>query len=171
MHTGTDGIGLVDGDSLARPKQARQVIAVAADPMASAIPLLHDRERLGGAATAYLCRGFGLKDKPETIERQAEVRSWLDSVDEPSPSGKSWRKAMKVVVPLWYFFAIGPACILANKAFSFCGFPAIWSWQIAWWILGIVMMWALCFKAEMATTNVTQIERAETETMIVVKET
>jgi len=32
------------------------------------------------------------------------------------------------------------------------------------------MMWALCFKAEMATTSDTQIERAEKETMTVVKE-
>jgi hypothetical protein len=29
-----------------------------------------------------------------------------------------------LLVPVWYFFAIGPACILGNKAFSFCGFPA-----------------------------------------------
>jgi len=32
------------------------------------------------------------------------------------------------------------------------------------------MMWALCFKAEMSTTNETQIQRAEVETMTVVKE-
>jgi len=32
------------------------------------------------------------------------------------------------------------------------------------------MMWALCFKAEMSTTNETQIQRAEVEQMIVVKE-
>jgi SSS family solute:Na+ symporter len=31
-------------------------------------------------------------------------------------------------------------------------------------------MWALCFKAEMSTTNETQIERAEKETNIVIKE-
>jgi Na+/proline symporter len=124
-----------------------------------------------GFVVAYLCRGLGLKDSEETRARQQEVRDWLDSVDAPSESGRKWRSAMKVVVPLWYFFAIGPACILANNAFSFCGFPAIWSWQILWWILGIVMMWALCFKAEMATTNETQIERADKETMIVVKET
>ena len=58
-----------------------------------------------------------------------------------------------------------PALALANKAFSFCGFPAIWSWQIAWWIVGIVMMWALCFKAEMSTTSEEQIRRADTETL------
>ncbi len=122
-----------------------------------------------GFGVAYLCRGLGFKDKPETVERQKEVRQWLDSVDEPSPKGKAWRKVMKVVVPLWYLFAIGPLCILANKAISFGGFPHLWSWQIIWWIIGIVVMWALCFKAEMATTNEVQIERAEKETNIVIK--
>jgi Na+/proline symporter len=124
-----------------------------------------------GLVVAYLCRGLGLKDTKETIERQAEIRGWLDSVDEPSESGKQWRKAMKIIVPVWYFFAIGPACILGNNAFSFAGFSPLWSWQIAWWILGIIMMWGLCFKAEMSTTNEIQIERANKETMIVVRET
>ena len=121
-----------------------------------------------GFAVAYLCRGLGIRDKPETIERQRAVRQWLDSVDEPSPSGKAWRKVMKVVVPLWYLLAIGPLCILANKAFSFAGFPHLWSWQITWWIVGIIMMWALCFKAEMSTTNTVQMERADKETSIVI---
>jgi Na+/proline symporter len=124
----------------------------------------------GGLVVAYLCRGLGIKDSQETIDRQNEVRRFLDSIDAPSESGAKWRGIMKFVVPVWYFFAIGPACILGNNAFSFAGFPPLWSWQIAWWILGIVMMWALCFKAEMATTNATQIQRAEVETMIVVKE-
>jgi Na+/proline symporter len=123
-----------------------------------------------GLAVAYICRFAGIKDTQETVERQAEIRKWLEDVDEPSESGKQWRKIMKFVVPVWYFFAIGPACILGNKAFSFSGFPSLWSWQIAWWILGIVMMWALCFKAEMSTTNETQIARADKEQNIVVKE-
>jgi hypothetical protein len=91
-------------------------------------------------------------------------------VDEPTESGKQWRKIMKIVVPVWYLFAIGPACLLGNSAFSLFGFPSIWSWQIVWWILGIIMMWALCFKAEMATTSETQIARANSEQKIVVKE-
>ena len=123
-----------------------------------------------GLLVAYLCRGLGMKDDKETIKRQSEVRSFLDDIDLPSESGRKWRKAMKIFVPLWYFFAIGPACILGNKAFSFCGFPHLWSWQIFWWILGIVMMWALCFKAEMATTTEEQIKRVNEDTMIVVKE-
>lgn len=123
-----------------------------------------------GLLVAYLCRGLGMKDDKETIKRQSEVRNFLDDIDLPSESGRKWRKAMKIFVPLWYFFAIGPACILGNKAFSFCGFPHLWSWQIFWWILGIVMMWALCFKAEMSTTSEKQLKRADKETRIVVKE-
>jgi hypothetical protein len=123
-----------------------------------------------GLLVAYICRGLGIKDNEETIKRQAEVRAYLDDADAPSETGRKWRSAMKIMVPVWYFFAIGPACILGNNAFSFAGFTPLWSWQITWWILGIVMMWALAFKAEMATTNETQIERAEKDTMIVVKE-
>ena len=123
-----------------------------------------------GLTVAYLCKGFGVKDSQETIDRQKEIRDWLDDVDAPSESGKQWRKVMKIAVPVWYFFAIGPACILGNNAFSFAGFPPLWSWQIFWWILGIVMMWGLAFKAEMATTNEVQIQRADTEQNIVVKE-
>jgi len=119
---------------------------------------------------AYLCRGLGVRDREETIERQNEIRAFLDDIDAPSRSGRRWRTIMKIAVPLWYFFAIGPACILGNKAFAFAGFVPLWSWQIFWWSAGIVMMWALCFKAEMSTTTADQIERAETETMIVVKE-
>ena len=76
---------------------------------------------------------------------------------------------MKIAVPVWFLFAIGPACVIGNNAFSFAGFPPIWSWQIVWWILGIVLMWALCFKSELSTVNDAQILRAEEERMIVVK--
>ena len=123
-----------------------------------------------GLVVAYICRGLGIKDNEETIKRQNEVRAFLDDIDAPSESGKAWRKAMMFIVPVWYFFAIGPACILGNKAFSFSGFTPLWSWQITWWILGIIMMWALCFKAQMSTLAEDRIERMETEQMIVVKE-
>jgi Na+/proline symporter len=123
-----------------------------------------------GLIIAYLCRGLGIKDKEETLERQKEMREWIDSIDLPTPSGRKWRNAMKIIVPVWYFFAIGPACILGNNAFSFAGFPPVWSWQIFWWIVGIIMMWGLCFKAEMATITEEQIQRAEVEQKIVVEE-
>ncbi len=123
-----------------------------------------------GFVVAYGCRGLGIKDSQETIDRQKEVRDWLNSIDGPSEKGKAWRSRMKIIVPIWYFFALGPGVLLGNSAFTFCGFPAIWAWQIVWWIVGIVMMWALCFKAEMSTTSEEQIRRADLELMDVTKE-
>ncbi len=123
-----------------------------------------------GLVVAYLCRGLGVKDSEETVKRQEEMRNWINDIDGPTEKGQKWRNAMKVLVPLWYLFAIGPLCILGNSAFSFAGFGPLWSWQIVWWMIGIVMMWALCFKAEMSTTSEEQIRRADEEENIVVKE-
>jgi Na+/proline symporter len=123
-----------------------------------------------GLVVAYLCRGLGFKDSQETKSRQKEVREWITSIDSPSETGQKWRNAMKILVPIWYIMAIGPGVLIGNSAFKFCGFPAIWSWQLVWWIIGIVLMWALCFKAEMSTTTEEQIRRADIETMDVTKE-
>ncbi|MCF8113342.1 MAG: sodium:solute symporter family protein [Desulfotignum sp.] len=123
-----------------------------------------------GLGVAYLCRGLGIKDDEETIARQKEVREWLNSIDGPSEKGKRWRGYMKIAVPVWYLMALGPGVLIGNTAISFAGFPPIWSWQIIWWILGIIMMWGLCFKAEMSTTSAEQIRRADVETMDVTKE-
>jgi solute:Na+ symporter, SSS family len=123
-----------------------------------------------GFVIAYGCRGLGFKNTEETNKRQQEVRNWLNSIDGPTAKGQKWRNAMKFLVPIWFFMALGPGILWGNTAFSFCGFPAIWSWQIAWWIVGIVMMWALCFKAEMSTTTEEQIRRADEETLDVTKE-
>jgi Na+/proline symporter len=123
-----------------------------------------------GFLVAYLFRGLGVKDDQETQDRQAEVRAWLDSIDAPSESGRKWRSACKVLVPLWVFFAIGPGILLSSSAFSFSGFSPIWSWQIAWWIYAIFMMWALCFKAEFSTETPSMVERADKEQMLVIEQ-
>jgi SSS family solute:Na+ symporter len=109
-------------------------------------------------------------DSPEIEARRREVRTWLGDIDRPSESQRAWRKAMWVIVPVWYIFAIGPGAVLGNSAFSFLGFPALWSWQIVWWLIGILMMWALCFKAGLSFLGETQIQRAEKDTKIVVHE-
>ena len=119
---------------------------------------------------SYLCRGLGIKDSEETKKRQKEVRQWLDSIDSPTESQRKWRRILKIVVPLWYLLAIGPLAILGNNAFSFAGLPPLWAWQIVWWLIGIVMMWALCFKAALSSITETQITRAEVEKNIVIEE-
>lgn len=123
-----------------------------------------------GLVVAYACRGLGFKNTEETDARQKEVREWLNSIDSPSENGKKWRDRMKIIVPVWYLLALGPGVLIGNTAFSFSGFSPTWSWQIVWWIIGIVMMWALCFKAEMSTTTDEQMRRADVEKLDVTKE-
>lgn len=110
------------------------------------------------------------KDTPEIEERKKEVREFLLRADPLTPSQKAWRRVMKVVVPVWYAFAIGPLAVLGNKAFSFFSFPPLWSWQIAWWLGGIVMMWALAFKAGMSTLPEEKIAEVERDIRTVVTE-
>lgn len=109
-------------------------------------------------------------DSPEVEARRREIRTWLDDIDRPSESQRAWRKAMWVAVPVWYIFAIGPGAVIGNHAFSFLGFAPLWSWQIVWWLLGVVLMWAMCFKAGLSFLGEAQIERAERDTKIVVHE-
>ena len=120
-----------------------------------------------GLLVSYL----GPKDTAEIAARKKEIRAWLSDIDALTPAQKRWRRAMKVVVPVWYIFAIGPLAVLGNNAFSFLGFPPLWAWQLVWWVLGIVMMWALCFKAGMSTLTDEQIARVEREAKPVVFET
>ncbi|MGH7398555.1 MAG: sodium:solute symporter family protein [Candidatus Rokuibacteriota bacterium] len=109
-------------------------------------------------------------DSPEIEARRKEIRTWLGDIDRPTAPQKAWRKAAWVMVPVWYIFAIGPGAVLGNSAFSFLGFPPLWSWQIVWWLIGIAMMWALCFKAGLSFLGDAQIQRAEKDTKIVVQE-
>ena len=109
-------------------------------------------------------------DTREIRDRQREIRTWLNDIDRPTESQKKWRTAMWLVVPVWYLFAIGPFAVLGNHSFSFLGFPPLWAWQIVWWLLGIIMMWALCFKAGLSFLGDAQIQRAERDTKIVVHE-
>ena len=122
-----------------------------------------------GLVVAYLFSKV-FPDSPAIEARRKEIRTWLEDIDRPNASQKTWRKAMWVVVPVWYFFAIGPGAVLGNTSFSFMNLPPLWAWQIVWWLIGIVMMWAMCFKAGLSFLGEAQIQRAERDTKIVVQE-
>jgi len=64
-----------------------------------------------------------------------------------------------VGVLVWFFFAQGPGAVVGNWIFGnptdsstwLFGMPSIWTWQVIWWALGVVMMWFLAYKMEMST--------------------
>lgn len=64
-----------------------------------------------------------------------------------------------VITLVWFFFAIGPGAVIGNTLFGdprtpdswLFGIPSIWAWQIAWWLLGVFMMWYLAYRMELST--------------------
>ena len=65
-----------------------------------------------GLIVAYVCRGIGIKDDQETLDRQAEVREWLNDVDAPSESGKKCAAFARCWFPFGSFSQSGrvPCC-------------------------------------------------------------
>jgi solute:Na+ symporter, SSS family len=59
----------------------------------------------------------------------------------------------------WLFFAVGPGAVIGNdffgapnggvKAWSL-GIPSLWAWQVLWWALGVLLIWFLAYKMELA---------------------
>jgi len=62
-------------------------------------------------------------------------------------------------VLLWFFFAVGPGTVIGNRFFGTpgegaegweLGMPSIWVWQTIGWALGILVLWFLAYRMEMA---------------------
>jgi len=71
------------------------------------------------------------------------------------PKGNQrWKTPAIILTIIWFLFAIGPFAVLGNEPDPnqwIAGVPNIWLWQIAWWIVGCVMMYLLAFKLQMST--------------------
>jgi hypothetical protein len=106
----------------------------------------------------------------ELMEIRREMNTWLGDIDTPRDYERPWRRAAWVFVPIWFIFAIGPGMVVGNNFISISGLPPVWSWQVVWWALGLVMMWALCFKASLSQTHPEQIGRAMVELKPVIAE-
>ena len=57
-----------------------------------------------------------------------------------------------------------------DRAAGHARWPAGDTARAVWWLIGIVMMWAMCFKAGLSFLGEAQIQRAERDTKIVVHE-
>ncbi|MGH2787179.1 MAG: sodium:solute symporter family protein [Actinomycetota bacterium] len=126
-----------------------------------------------GFGVAAIVTALTRRREQENIDLMAvreEMGSWLKDIDSPTATERKWRRVMLVATPLWFIFAIGPGIALANNFVSFAGLPPVWAWQITWWMIGLVMMWALAFKAGLSKAWPRQIERAIVETRPVIAE-
>jgi hypothetical protein len=69
------------------------------------------------------------------------------------------RSAKWSIALLWIFFALGPGAILGNTFFSqpvfsgaevALGAPSLWVWQIAFWVIGVMIVWWLAFASRLS---------------------
>jgi hypothetical protein len=77
-----------------------------------------------------------------------------------SASKRFLRPVAWALTLIWFFFAVGPGAILGNAVFGppnaglagwVMGVPSLWGWQMLWWALGVLLIWLLAYRLEMAT--------------------
>ncbi|GEM_PF-401801 len=73
----------------------------------------------------------------------------------------------------WLFFAIGPGLVFGNFAFGsnseteaeggiwVFGIPSMWAWSILFWMLGVVLVWLLAYRMEMANMTLIDVSAYE----------
>jgi hypothetical protein len=109
---------------------------------------------------------FFTQPKKEEADRRMEYHSFIRSHASLSPEKQHLVKWGWIITLAWFFFAIGPGCVIGNTIFGnplkpaewLNGMPSIWIWQILWWILGIGMMWFLAYKLQMSTNITTDFQ-------------
>ena len=114
---------------------------------------------------AILVSFFTQPDAKEAARKQG-YHDFLKTHAGLSEEKKPLVKWGWIITLVWFFFAIGPGCVIGNTLFGsplepatwINGMPSIWIWQIIWWILGIGMMWFLAYKLEMSTNITTEFE-------------
>jgi Na+/proline symporter len=107
---------------------------------------------------AILISFFTQPEKAEAARRM-EYHTFIRSHASLSPEKRHLIKWGWIITLAWFFFAIGPGCVIGNTIFGnplkpaewLNGMPSIWIWQVVWWILGIGMMWFLAYRLEMST--------------------
>ena len=102
---------------------------------------------------------FFTQPQKEEMDRRMGYHNFIREHASLGPDKQHLIKWGWIFTLVWFFFAIGPGCVIGNTIFGdplkpatwANGMPSIWIWQIVWWILGIGMMWFLAYKLEMST--------------------
>ncbi len=96
----------------------------------------------------------------DDMKHKMKFHKFLEDHAGLSPEKKKLIPTAWIITLVWFFFGIGPGCVIGNTIFGdpnggvaawTFGIPSIWAWQILWWILGVFMMWFLAYKMEMST--------------------
>jgi hypothetical protein len=83
----------------------------------------------------------------------------LASLPRRAGGAPALRTAIWSLTLIWTFFALGPGAILGNAFFSKPVFtdtdaklsaPSLWVWQIAFWFIGVLLVWWLAYRSQLS---------------------
>ena len=117
----------------------------------------------GMAANLVICLAVmaAVREDPARRDRDA-VHAFLDDRAGSNPRTPRLKSGAWFLVLAWIFFAVGPGAVLGNSLFGapgagyqawLFGTPSLWAWQVAWWLLGIGLVWFLAVKMELSTVT------------------
>lgn len=105
------------------------------------------------AAVSFFTRGGTEKARRQVFHEFLREHSALP------PEKHFLRPVVWALALTWLFFAVGPGAIIGNDFFGApsggvkawtLGVPSIWAWQGIWWALGVLLIWFLAYKMELA---------------------
>jgi len=109
-----------------------------------------------------------------------DVRRFLRGYMKPKSTNRALKPAAWFAVLAWLFLAVGPGVVLGNTAFGsptegydawVVGLPSIWAWTIAFWVLGIFLVWFLSYKMELASAPGVEIAPLEPAPSVALRDT
>ncbi|NJO14775.1 MAG: sodium:solute symporter family protein [Thioploca sp.] len=103
-----------------------------------------------------------LTQTEKDLEHRMKYHKFLRQYASLPESKKLWKPLILVFTIIWFIFAIGPGAVIGNWFFGdpndsttwLFGIPSIWTWQIVWWLLGVIMMGSLAYYMELSTEPV-----------------
>ncbi|MEI4263789.1 sodium:solute symporter family transporter [Roseovarius sp. D0-M9] len=108
-----------------------------------------------GANAAVCLLVSAVSQKAAASPRRSAVQAFL-SGSLAAPDTVPYRSYAWAAGLAWMFLAVGPGLVFGSYAFVvedawILGFPSLWGWAMLFWLLGVVLVWALSYKMKMAS--------------------
>ncbi len=121
----------------------------------------------GLVANLVVCiLGSALTRDDGCAEGRHRIHCFLAEYAGLSPRKRRFITFAWVAAMIWLFFAVGPCIVVGNYLFGapdtgYEGWdfrmPSIWAWQLLWWGLGVLLLWLLAYKMELATSTTRKV--------------
>ncbi len=99
-------------------------------------------------------------------QRAATLNDFFASVAMSRPTGRGLKPMAWAAALAWLFFGAGPGLLFGNFAFGDIGggldkwllaTPPLWGWCLLMWAIGVILVWLLSYKLELASSTGVEI--------------